>query len=265
MKLGRLLVQSQKFDEAVGIHQKIYELQPHDPRNSNSLGVTLMIAGYQKQAIEYLGKAASLDPKNLVFKANLGKAHMMARQWSEALKCFDSLIASPGFHDSGQIMELRQECLANLPAIPKTSHDAGRLKMTDAESGHNAAANEEALQEDTVVDEQTPQPVQQASHESGSLSIVGAETRDAASEKQDTQKAAVNLETRTPSPPQPIKHQLHESGSLRISDAEAWNAVDANAEPTKGEIAAEPVSPTNVDGANNIQPGNLGPALPLIA
>ena len=115
-KLGQLLVSSQKFDEAVKVYQKIYDLDPNDPRSSNSLGVVLMIAGYQAPSIEYLAKAVSLAPDNLVFKANLGKAHMMARHWREAVDCFNSVLSIPGAQNSGQLIELREECLANISA-----------------------------------------------------------------------------------------------------------------------------------------------------
>jgi tetratricopeptide (TPR) repeat protein len=115
-KLGQLLVKSQKFDEAVEVYQKICDLDPSDPRNNNSLGVVLMIAGYQVQSIEYLAKAVRLGPNNLTFKANLGKAHMMARQWREAIDCFDSVLSIHGAQNSGQLVELKEQCMANLQA-----------------------------------------------------------------------------------------------------------------------------------------------------
>lgn len=152
-RLGRLLVESQKFDKAVGVHQKIFELEPHDPRNSNSLGVTLMIAGYQTQAIEYLKKAASLAPDNFVFKANLGKAYMMARQWREALECIDHVLAMSGGNGSEQLAALRQECLANLPAASQETHDAVSQNISEA-GIRNEGVAEAKPQQDTLVPEQ---------------------------------------------------------------------------------------------------------------
>ena len=88
--------QGRNIDQAFAMLVEAYNQAPNDGNINDSLGWALYNLGYYRMSIDYLEKAAELDPSNAVISDHLGDAYWFggrkneARfQWQHALKMKD--------------------------------------------------------------------------------------------------------------------------------------------------------------------------------
>lgn len=92
-RLGRLLAESGKHDEAMTMFLRAIELSPDLAIAHSNLGAILGIKGDLKRALEELETAVRLDPKTPLARNNLAKAYWLAgrredavREWQKSLE-----------------------------------------------------------------------------------------------------------------------------------------------------------------------------------
>ncbi|MGH7179786.1 MAG: tetratricopeptide repeat protein [Tepidisphaeraceae bacterium] len=85
VRLGLIVRQSQRFEEAISHLQKAVELDPTDPFTFNDLARTLMSAGRVDEAVDSARRAVSLKPDLSDAHATLGMIDQQRRRLDDAL------------------------------------------------------------------------------------------------------------------------------------------------------------------------------------
>ena len=88
-RLGRLLSQSKRFEDAERRFRELAQRYPEDPFAHNALAVSLLNLGKGREAAEAAGRAVDLDPNSPVLLANLGKILMVLKDWDRARTCLE--------------------------------------------------------------------------------------------------------------------------------------------------------------------------------
>ena len=112
--------QGRNIDQAFAMLVEAYNQAPNDGNINDSLGWALYNLGYYRMSIDYLEKAAELDPSNAVISDHLGDAYWFggrkneARfQWQHALKMKDDT----GELVKADVLDKIKEGIAQEPAL----------------------------------------------------------------------------------------------------------------------------------------------------
>jgi tetratricopeptide (TPR) repeat protein len=83
-ELGHMLMARQDFDGASVIYRRWLVAEPTSAKAYNSLGASLVSAGWTDAALPALQMAVSHDPDNSIYHLNLAKLYMVSGHWEEA-------------------------------------------------------------------------------------------------------------------------------------------------------------------------------------
>ena len=77
---GFALQTSGRREEAEAVYRKILETSPDHPDALHLLGIVRRQSGHPEEAIELIGKAIAVNPKNASYVSNLGTAYEAAHK-----------------------------------------------------------------------------------------------------------------------------------------------------------------------------------------
>ena len=99
--LGRALIETGEFREAVTFLERAAGLLPDDPDISNGLGIAHLESGHQISATRSLENAVALAPEDVQFLSNLGRCYFSGKRFKEAESVlYKALEYSPNFSDA---------------------------------------------------------------------------------------------------------------------------------------------------------------------
>jgi predicted O-linked N-acetylglucosamine transferase (SPINDLY family) len=83
--------QHQRLNSAVSLGESILRINPKDLTALQVMGLAMAIQGKMFEAVPFLTRAASLDPKNSELLSNLAKAQHGSQLYSDAVKTYEKL------------------------------------------------------------------------------------------------------------------------------------------------------------------------------
>ena len=84
-----------ELDRGIAEAKRAIELNPNNPHGHCILGHGLTLAGHPKEGVSYIERGVKLgprDPRQGLWIWNLGKAHLTAGQYEDAVECLERSI-----------------------------------------------------------------------------------------------------------------------------------------------------------------------------
>ncbi|MES2503669.1 MAG: tetratricopeptide repeat protein [Myxococcota bacterium] len=123
--LGRALIETGQFEEAISFLEKAMRLLPDDPDIANGLGIAHLECGHQDVAIIALEKAVALSPDDAQFLSNLGRCYFSSKRFKEAESVLQkALTFSPNFSEAHATLAQIRWRLGDLPTARKHARKA---------------------------------------------------------------------------------------------------------------------------------------------
>jgi protein O-GlcNAc transferase len=107
--------QQGRLNDARAGYQRVLQLQPQNASVLNLLGIIALQMNDPTSAVEWIGRALDLDPRNVLAYVNRGSAYAMLNQHAAAIACYDKAIAldpesnaSPFYNRGNALQQLKQ-------------------------------------------------------------------------------------------------------------------------------------------------------------
>jgi protein O-GlcNAc transferase len=107
--------QQGRLDDARAGYRRVLQLQPQNASVLNLLGIIALQTNDPTSAVEWIGRALDLDPRNVLAYVNRGSAYAMLHQHAAAIACYDKAIAldpesnaSPFYNRGNALQQLKQ-------------------------------------------------------------------------------------------------------------------------------------------------------------
>ena len=133
-RLGRLLSQSKRFEDAERRFRELAQRYPEDPFAQNALAVSLLNLGRGREAAEAAGRAVDLDPNSPVLLANLGKILMVLKDWDRARTCLEKAQELHPDEGKAQTQEWIDLCLSKTETSAADGEESQSLESEFASS-----------------------------------------------------------------------------------------------------------------------------------
>jgi tetratricopeptide (TPR) repeat protein len=124
--MGNLLIAMGRFQDAVGVYQKLIQLNPADHVSYNLLTLNLIRLGQNGLALDTMRQAVKLDPSNLTYQVNLGQLHAVANNWQQAIDTLTPCLAQVNPAMRKDLEGVLRQCAERLGASPAAAPEQKR-------------------------------------------------------------------------------------------------------------------------------------------
>lgn len=129
---GRQLMKEGDFNIAASLFEIVCQLFPQDDKAFNALAVSRSMAGDQEQALAAMKRCTELAPGSWRHHFNLGKLHMLRKEWEEAKAELNASLDGAFGPQLNQIQEYLAICQQKIdfPVVDLNGTDTFSVKAT---------------------------------------------------------------------------------------------------------------------------------------